>query len=190
MSATGRPEREYRSAKREGRLMTTVYELGPFRLDPRAGVLSQCGRPMALGLRAVAVLTALVRAPQRVRAQGEYPRCRVAGHRRRRRQPAGADPGNPPRTCASTRRRALGRDAAQARLSFRRPRHRNHRWSAIECSRRPPEYESSGVADVIHRPRTRARGDQAAIAQQTTVDRRWRRRHWQDPVRRCRRPPK
>ena len=63
MSATGRPEREYRGAKREGRLMTTVYELGPFRLDPAAGVLSHGGRPMALGLRAVAVLTSLVKHP-------------------------------------------------------------------------------------------------------------------------------
>jgi predicted ATPase/DNA-binding winged helix-turn-helix (wHTH) protein len=43
--------------------MTTVYEVGPFRLDPAAGVLSLGGRPMPLGSRAVAVLTSLVKKP-------------------------------------------------------------------------------------------------------------------------------
>ena len=43
--------------------MSRVYELGPFRLDPEAGVLTRAGLPMGLGGRAVAVLTALVRAP-------------------------------------------------------------------------------------------------------------------------------
>ena len=37
-----------------------IYELGPFRLDSEAGVLTKAGVPMALGSRAVAVLTALV----------------------------------------------------------------------------------------------------------------------------------
>ena len=37
-----------------------IYEIGPFRLDVGAGVLSQAGVPMALGARAVAVLTTLV----------------------------------------------------------------------------------------------------------------------------------
>jgi predicted ATPase/DNA-binding winged helix-turn-helix (wHTH) protein len=40
-----------------------VYEIGPFRLDPGAGVLTQAGLPMALGARAVAVLTVLVQSP-------------------------------------------------------------------------------------------------------------------------------
>jgi predicted ATPase/DNA-binding winged helix-turn-helix (wHTH) protein len=40
--------------------MSPVYEIGPFRLDPNAGVLTHAGQPMALGARAVAVLTALV----------------------------------------------------------------------------------------------------------------------------------
>ncbi len=39
-----------------------VYELGPFRLDPDAGALTQAGLPTPLGARAVAVLTALVKA--------------------------------------------------------------------------------------------------------------------------------
>ena len=43
--------------------MSTVYELGPFRLDPDAGVLSQAGLPVALGSRAVAVLVTLVKRP-------------------------------------------------------------------------------------------------------------------------------
>ena len=43
--------------------MGTVYEIGPFRLDPGAGVLTHDGRPMALGARGVAVLTALVKVP-------------------------------------------------------------------------------------------------------------------------------
>jgi predicted ATPase/DNA-binding winged helix-turn-helix (wHTH) protein len=43
--------------------VTKIYEIGPFRLDPAAGVLSHGGQPMALGLRAVAVLTALVKQP-------------------------------------------------------------------------------------------------------------------------------
>jgi predicted ATPase/DNA-binding winged helix-turn-helix (wHTH) protein/tetratricopeptide (TPR) repeat protein len=43
--------------------MSTVYELGPFHLDPEAGVLSRAGVPMALGARAVAVLITLVKRP-------------------------------------------------------------------------------------------------------------------------------
>jgi predicted ATPase/DNA-binding winged helix-turn-helix (wHTH) protein len=43
--------------------VSTDYELGPFRLDPEAGVLSHGGRPTALGARAVAVLAALVKQP-------------------------------------------------------------------------------------------------------------------------------
>ena len=40
--------------------MRTVYELGPFRLDPEAGVLTHDGVATALGARGVAVLAALV----------------------------------------------------------------------------------------------------------------------------------
>ena len=40
-----------------------MYEIGPFRLDPAAGVLSHAGRPVGLGERAVAVLAALVERP-------------------------------------------------------------------------------------------------------------------------------
>jgi predicted ATPase/DNA-binding winged helix-turn-helix (wHTH) protein len=43
--------------------VSIVYEIGPFRLDPDAGVLTRTGLPMALGARAVAVLTALVKVP-------------------------------------------------------------------------------------------------------------------------------
>ena len=43
--------------------MSKVYEIGPFRLDPAAGVLSHDGHPLALGARAVAVLTVLVEHP-------------------------------------------------------------------------------------------------------------------------------
>ena len=39
--------------------MSAVYELGPFRLDANTGVLSKGGVPVALGARAVAVLTTL-----------------------------------------------------------------------------------------------------------------------------------
>jgi predicted ATPase/DNA-binding winged helix-turn-helix (wHTH) protein len=41
--------------------VSTVYGIGPFRLDPEAGVLSLAGVPVALGSRAVAVLTTLVK---------------------------------------------------------------------------------------------------------------------------------
>lgn len=41
--------------------MRTVYELGPFRLDPEAGVLALDGVATALGARGVAVLAVLVR---------------------------------------------------------------------------------------------------------------------------------
>jgi DNA-binding winged helix-turn-helix (wHTH) protein len=41
----------------------TVYEIGPFRLDTEAGVLTEAGVPVALGSRAVAVLAALVKQP-------------------------------------------------------------------------------------------------------------------------------
>jgi predicted ATPase/DNA-binding winged helix-turn-helix (wHTH) protein len=40
--------------------LSKIYEIGPFRLDCDAGLLSQAGVPVALGSRAVAVLTALV----------------------------------------------------------------------------------------------------------------------------------
>ncbi|HWZ72767.1 MAG TPA: winged helix-turn-helix domain-containing protein [Casimicrobiaceae bacterium] len=40
--------------------MSAVYELGPFRLDTKTGVLSKGGEPVALGSRAVAVLATLV----------------------------------------------------------------------------------------------------------------------------------
>ena len=46
--------------------MTKTYEIGPFRLDAEAGVLSHGGHPVGLGARAVAVLAALVQRP------GEY----------------------------------------------------------------------------------------------------------------------
>src|ERR1700716_2182249 len=40
-----------------------MYEIGPFRLDPDAEVLTHEGVPTPLGSRAVAVLAALVRRP-------------------------------------------------------------------------------------------------------------------------------
>jgi predicted ATPase/DNA-binding winged helix-turn-helix (wHTH) protein len=40
--------------------LTKIYEIGPFRLDAEAGVLTEAGVPVALGSRAVAVLTKLV----------------------------------------------------------------------------------------------------------------------------------
>ena len=43
--------------------MTALYEIGPFRLDARAHVLTHAGVPVALGSRAVAVLAALVERP-------------------------------------------------------------------------------------------------------------------------------
>ncbi len=43
--------------------MSTIYEIGPFRLDSEAGVLTRAGLPTTLGGRAVAVLTALVGQP-------------------------------------------------------------------------------------------------------------------------------
>ena len=46
--------------------MSGIYEIGPFRLDAEAGVLTKTGVPVALGSRGVAVLTTLVR------RRGEY----------------------------------------------------------------------------------------------------------------------
>lgn len=40
--------------------MTTAYQLGPFRLDAAAQILSRSGVPEPLGTRAVAVLAVLV----------------------------------------------------------------------------------------------------------------------------------
>jgi hypothetical protein len=40
--------------------LTKIYEIGPFRLDCDAGVLTEAGPPVALGSRAVSVLTALI----------------------------------------------------------------------------------------------------------------------------------
>ncbi len=44
--------------------MSTVYEIGPFRLDAEAAVLTHAGVPMALGSRGVAVLRTLVERPR------------------------------------------------------------------------------------------------------------------------------
>ena len=41
-----------------------IYEVGPFRLDPEASLLTLSGVPVALGRRAIGVLTALVQSPQ------------------------------------------------------------------------------------------------------------------------------
>ena len=49
--------------------MTTVYEMGPFRLDPGAGVLTHLGVPEGLGARAVGVLTVLVQHARQVVAK-------------------------------------------------------------------------------------------------------------------------
>ena len=38
----------------------SLYEIGPLRLDPAARVLTHAGAPLALGARAIAVLTTLV----------------------------------------------------------------------------------------------------------------------------------
>jgi predicted ATPase/DNA-binding winged helix-turn-helix (wHTH) protein len=46
-----------------GRTMDT-YEVGPFQLDPEASLLTLSGVPVALGRRAIDVLTALVQSPQ------------------------------------------------------------------------------------------------------------------------------
>jgi predicted ATPase/DNA-binding winged helix-turn-helix (wHTH) protein len=43
--------------------MSTVYEIGPFRLDADARVMTRSGLPMPLGSRAVAVLSTLVERP-------------------------------------------------------------------------------------------------------------------------------
>ena len=43
--------------------MNASYEIGPFRLDANARVLTKDGAPTPLGPRAVAVLTALVERP-------------------------------------------------------------------------------------------------------------------------------
>ena len=56
------------------------YELGPFRLDSEARVLTHAGVPVALGARGVAVLTALGQSRQRVRAESGHHGCGVAGH--------------------------------------------------------------------------------------------------------------
>ena len=40
--------------------MTTIYEIGPFRLDPKAQILAHGDVPVPLGPRAIAVLTTLV----------------------------------------------------------------------------------------------------------------------------------
>lgn len=47
-----------------GRNRVTVYEIGPFRLDPEAGLLTRLGMAEPLGPRAVAVLTVLVQNAQ------------------------------------------------------------------------------------------------------------------------------
>ena len=43
--------------------VTKIYDIGPFRLDAEALVLTEAGVPVALGSRGVAVLTALVKQP-------------------------------------------------------------------------------------------------------------------------------
>src|SRR5262245_17142366 len=43
--------------------MTRIFDIGPFRLDSDAGVLTKSGVPMGVGARGIAVLTALVEHP-------------------------------------------------------------------------------------------------------------------------------
>jgi non-specific serine/threonine protein kinase len=52
--------------------MSAVYEIGPFRLDARVAALTYDGKPVPLGPRAVAVLTALVE-----RAREHVPKDRI-----------------------------------------------------------------------------------------------------------------
>ncbi|MGE5102444.1 MAG: winged helix-turn-helix domain-containing protein, partial [Deltaproteobacteria bacterium] len=52
--------------------MSSVYEIGPFRLDTGVGALTYEGRPVPLGPRAVAVLAVLVE-----RAQEHVPKDRI-----------------------------------------------------------------------------------------------------------------
>ncbi len=55
------PQRRQETSHSERDLQVSVpYEIGPFRLDPEAGVLTRDGKPAALGPRAVAVLKTLV----------------------------------------------------------------------------------------------------------------------------------
>src|SRR5438094_860752 len=44
-----------------GESVPTIYEIGPFRFDPQAGVLTRVGIVEPLGARAAAVLSVLVR---------------------------------------------------------------------------------------------------------------------------------
>jgi hypothetical protein len=44
----------------EGCCVTRIFEIGPFRLDPDAGLLTRDGKSTVLGPRAVAVLRTLV----------------------------------------------------------------------------------------------------------------------------------
>jgi DNA-binding winged helix-turn-helix (wHTH) protein len=50
--------------------VSTVYEIGPFRLDTEATVLTRDGVPAALGARGVAVLRTLVERPNEYVAKG------------------------------------------------------------------------------------------------------------------------
>ena len=55
--------------------VTRIYDIGPFRLDSEAGVLTKAGAPMPLGARAVAVLATLVE--RRIVSSGLSPRSRT-----------------------------------------------------------------------------------------------------------------
>ena len=51
--------------------MTRIYDLGPFRLDAKLGVLTRAGMPAPLGARAIAVLTVLVERAQQFVSKNE-----------------------------------------------------------------------------------------------------------------------
>ena len=163
--------------------MSTVYELGPFRLDPAAGVLSYGGRPLALGSRAVAVLTALVRRPNEyVRKESILDEAwagvvveesNLAVQISAIRRALGQTPGGE-RWVETLARRGYRFIGPVAELSDdRQPNARGN-------SKEP---EPSRAADIVHRPRARAGGDQATVAEHPPVDARWCRRHRRDPAR-------
>ena len=162
--------------------MTRIYDIGPFRLDSGTGVLTKGGVPMELGSRAAAVLTTLVERSNEYVQKGSIIDAAWPG--------VVVEEGNLAvqisRSAACSRKRlaaSTGSRPRKARLSLRRTGHRAIRTTTWAHLAARQALESARAADVVHRSRARAGGDQAAVAGQAPVDPGRHGRHRQDAAR-------
>ena len=159
--------------------MGTHYKIGPLQLDPDAQVLTQEGAAVALGARAVAVLTVLVsRANEYVQKSAildaAWPGLVVEEAN------LAVQISAIRRALARVRRRGLDRNVGAPRLPLRRAGCGNCRPVSGSGASRPQANQLAGVADLVHRTRAGTGRNQAAIARDPVTDADGDRGHRQD----------